>query len=130
MMDKDYLRDLLYRASDAPLLPEEAQVLARALELNPDLQAEQAELQRLRQDLRNWSVSGTPAHFSESVLKHLAGSRVIRLQDWMPQIAAASLVGVLVFLLSIYFGEGSLDTTAILGLEELSPEEALTLLNY
>jgi hypothetical protein len=48
----------------------------------------------------------------------------------MPQIAAASLVGVLVFLLSIYFGEGSLDTTAILGLEELSPEEALTLLNY
>lgn len=129
-MDKDYLRSLLYRALDAPLLPEEAQVLAHALELYPDLQAEQEELRRLRQDLHNWSVSETPAHFSESVLKRAHAVRVLRLQDWAPQIAAACLAGVIAFLLSIYFGEGSLDTTAILGLEELSPEEAFTLLNY
>lgn len=130
MKDKSYIKDLLYRSVDVTLSPKEVQNLAEGLARFPELEAERDQLLRLRKALAGMEVSATPGSFSESVLAKQRRPRIIRLQSWAPQIAAACVIFVLAFVLSIYFGEGSLDMTSVLGVEELSPEEAYTLLNY
>lgn len=130
MKDKNYIKELLYRALDVPLSPGEEQDLAEGLIRFPELATERDELLGMREALAAMKVSATPSGFSESVLAKRQPPRIIPLQRWAPQIAAACVLVVLTFVLSIYFGEGSLDMTSVLGVEELSPEEAYTLLNY
>lgn len=130
MKDKNDIKDLLYRSVDIALSPAEEQALAEGLSRFPELEAERDQLLRIRKALAGMEVSATPADFSESVLTKQQRPQIIRLQSWAPQITAACIIVVLAFVLSVYFGEGSLDMTSVLGVEELSPEEAYTLLNY
>jgi hypothetical protein len=130
MKDKNYIRELLYRSLDVALSPKEEQDLADGLIRFPAIETERKQLLRMRDALARMEVSATPAGFSESILAKKQRPRMIYLQSWAPQIAAACVILVLAFIFSIYFGEGSLDLTSVLGVEELSPEEAYTLLNY
>ena len=130
MKDKNYIKELLYRSLDTSISRKEEQNLAEGLIRFPELETERNQLLRMREALAAMKVSTTPTDFSESVLAKRQPPQVIPLQRWAPQIAAACVLVLLSCVLSIYFGEGSLDMTSVLGVEELSPEEAYTLLNY
>ena len=58
--------------------------------------------------------------------EHSAPGILIRL---FPFIAAASVIILLIGFGSIYYTEGDIDTSAIIGMEEITDEEAYVLLN-
>jgi hypothetical protein len=130
MYDKDTIQNLLYRSLDAALTSEEEKQLELGLAQYPEIVEERNQLMRLRSSLRSFTVSATPSGFSESLRQKINQPRVIQLQSWAPQIVAACLVITLAFVLGLYFNAGTLSTEVVLGVEELSPEDAYTLLTY
>lgn len=130
MYDKDTIQSLLYRSLDEALSFDEEKLLEQGLVAFPELMEERDQLQRLRAGLQSYTVSATSSGFSESVLQKVHKSKVIPLKSWAVQITAACVILTLAFVLGLYFKEGSLSTEVLLGVQELSPEEAYTLLTY
>lgn len=116
--------DLLYRAQDDALLPEEKQELALALKHSPKLRDERDKLQRLRSLL-----AGVPLDesndFTNQVLAKIQERAVP--QRWLQRVAAACLLLIAGAFLTLYLSEGSLSTDTLIGLEELQPEDVMAL---
>lgn len=122
--------ELLLKSLDQRLNTDEQQRLNQALAASEDLRMEKESLLALRAVLSEQTVSATPSNFTRGVLQHIQQPRVIQLNSWMPQIAAACLILLCTALISIYTMEGTLSTEALLGVQDLSPEEAYTLMTY
>jgi anti-sigma factor RsiW len=124
------LQQLMIRALDNEITPQEAQQLEKALKEYPELRAEQEELLRMRALFAE--LKEVPKlHLERSVLEAIRANRfVYQLASALPRVAAACVVLIISCLVGIYFSEGSLDLEAILGVSELSPEDAVTYLTY
>lgn len=122
--------ELLLKSLDQKLSVDEQDQLDQALAESAALQTAKVELIQMRELLAQKTVSETPDGFSQGILKGIQQPKIIQLNSWMPQIAAACLILLCTALISIYTMEGTLSTEALLGVQDLSPEEAYTLLTY
>ena len=128
MNEKDDLRHLLARSYDEKLEPEEEKVLEEALLYNEWLRVEAAQFKQLREALQSWSVPSAN-DFTDKVMQQVEDSAAYRLpRHWLQWTAAASAAIILIAGISIYWTSGSLSTEALLGVSELAPEDAVTLL--
>ena len=121
---------LLLKSLDQTLHPDEQNQLDQALAQSEDLRREKKSLMALRLALSRQAVSTTPSNFSQVIWQKVQQPKVILLNRWMPQIAAACLILLCTALIGIYTLEGTLSTEALLGIQDLSPEEAYTLMTY
>lgn len=122
--------ELLLKSLDQALSVKEQDQLDQALAQSAALQTAKVKLIQMRDLLAQKTISETPDGFSQNILRGIQPTKVIQLNSWMPQIAAACLIILSTALISIYTMEGTLSTEALLGVQDLSPEEAYTLLTY
>ena len=124
------LQQLMIHALDNDITPEEAQLLEQALKEYPELRAEREGLLRMRSLFAE--LKDVPKlHLESKVLEAIKANHfVYQLSSALPRVAAACLLLIISCLIGIYFSEGSLDMEAILGVSELSPEDAVTYLTY
>jgi hypothetical protein len=120
---------LLLRSFDGDLSVEEQAQLDQALHNNAALRKEQQELYALRDQLS--ALQATPPDgIYEGVMKQVSYTSLeVNLAFLFPRVAAACILILLVSLSSIYFSEGSLTVEAIIGINDLSPEEAYSYLS-
>jgi ferric-dicitrate binding protein FerR (iron transport regulator) len=116
--------DLLYRAQDAPLSPEEERELSQALEQSAELRATQERLLKLRKALSDLQPAPDPA-FTGKVMARMEEGAL--LQPWLRRVAAACFLLIAAAFVSLYLSEGSLSTDTLIGVEELQPEDATAL---
>ncbi len=132
-MEKEW-RNLLIRSLEEPLSMEESNRLKNALQKSPELRKEQEELQALRQLLASFSVAKSDAFVDKTMQiiqqKRINGDEKINqfLIAIFPKAAAACVLLLATFMLYILFSEGSLDTETLVGLNDLTPEEAYSFL--
>jgi len=134
-MKKDnHILELLALSLDQTLTKEEQQKLDEAFAKYPELEKEKAELLALRSLLGKQKISSNP-DFVNSVLEKTKPTQLAKekgfetiMTSLFPRVAAACVIVLLVSFLSIYFQEGSLSTETLLGLTEISPEEAFNIL--
>ena len=125
-MDKEALLDLLILSLDNELPAAQQEQLERALKEHKWLRQERDKLIEIRDVLGNMRAAPND-RFTDSVMAHIdAGSSgsesiIIRL---FPKVAAACAVFLLALVLNIYSSDGSLSYDSIIGLNDLSPDEA------
>lgn len=125
--------DLLVRSFDNELTESEERRLEKALEVSAELRAEREALLRMRQVLKAFEP-GVPQEFSEQVMQKISTLQRLResfsaaMVELLPRVAAACILVLLIILVSIYWSEGSLTTDALVGISDVSPEEAVTAL--
>ncbi len=129
---KDKALNLLIKSFDQPLSGTEQNSLDRQLEISAWLREEKRRLEKLRAGIG--ALKKTPkAGFADQVLMALEEQQ--KQQDiqgvilqLFPQVAAACVAVLIVALLTTFFIEGSLSTEALVGVQDLSPEDAYTIL--
>lgn len=128
MKDEAYYRMLLARSFDEELDRTEAEVLKEELVRSGTLRKEAAQLRKLRQVLESLPKPSDEA-FTDGVMRRIGTVAEHHLSSrWLNWAAAASAAIILMAGLSIYWSAGSLSTEALVGISELAPEDALTLL--
>lgn len=129
-IDYDKMKDLLIRSLDEPLDTAEAKDLAVALQLSSELREEKRQLLAMRELLKDMGNIAAP-NIADAVIKEVQRPVLSRqLSHMLPKVAAACILLLLGGILGIYFSEGSLSAEAIIGVNELSPEDVYTYLNY
>lgn len=127
MDNESYIRDLLIRSLDQKLDPSETARLRRALDESSVLRTEQQRLRRMRRKIAALRLDRDPT-FAERVTNRLLdlGKRTLSrtMAAIFPKVAAACLLLFLLSLAAIYFSTGALSVDAIIGIEELTPEDA------
>lgn len=130
---KETTRDLMIYALDNELTQEEAQRLELALQASADLRAEQRQLLAMRQLLAESQPEPSPV-FVENIIAQLAKPPQTQLSTLIvnlyPQIAAACILAIAISLSAIYLTEGSLTLDALVGVTEVSLEDAQTWVEY
>ena len=129
-MKKETIEELLLRSFEQKLSAEERGRLDAALAGSEELRREQQQLEKVRHWLG--SLQATPKNgFVDGVMKELNTSPVeATLLSILPRAAAACLIVLLLTLIGIYMAEGSLSTDAIIGVNNLAPEDAYSYLEY
>jgi hypothetical protein len=123
--------ELLLRSLEEELSQADQGKLAAALEQSAELRRERKALLRLRAQLRDLSAPPDPAFADRLQLRlERSATPVIHLQRYAYSILAACLVLLLGVCLSLYGMEGGLSTEILVGIQDLSPEDAYTLINY
>lgn len=131
-MDKEVLNLLIY-SLDNELSTEENIRLEKALASSEELRAEKERLLKMRVLMADLQQEPNP-RFVSSVMEKIreAAEPVFTkvIIQMFPKVAAACVILVLAFFISIYVTEGTLSKDAIIGVQELSVDEALTLTEY
>jgi hypothetical protein len=128
MKDEAYYRMLLARSFDEELDRPEAEALKEELIRSGTLRKEAAQLRKLRQALESLPKPSDET-FTDGVMRRIGTVAEHHLSiRWLNWAAAASAAIILMAGLSIYWSAGSLSTEALVGISELAPEDALTLL--
>lgn len=123
-------RRFLLRSLEENLNTAEQAELLSALAGSENLRREQQQLEKMRSLLGSLQPQLAP-DFPERLMGKLRErQQETRIITWVTRVAAACLLIVALALISLYWSEGSLDTDTILGLESLSPNDALTLMDY
>jgi anti-sigma factor RsiW len=124
------LSELLIRSLDDALPPAEQTALDAGLAASPALREEHRQLLAMRKALGQIKAAPAP-NFTDQVMRRLPirqglsfTSAIIRLY---PQAAAACVAVLIIGLLSIYLSEGNLSVEALVGIQELSVDEAYSL---
>lgn len=130
-METNNIKHLLLRSITESLSSEEQERLEAALAQSEALRQEQKQLMTTRDMVRQAIPAADPG-FSQRVLQRLDKGRkevtlVVRL---FPRVAAACIAVLIALGLFLYFEAGSLSTDALVGLEDLSLEEAVALTEY
>jgi len=134
-MDRSALIDLMIYSLDHELSDQEKAVLKKALKEHQWLREERAQLLAMRQQLRGMKAQfGVFPSFTASVLGQIDQPNIEKggptiLAKWFPKIAAACLLIVTVSLVNLYLSSEVFSVDAIIGLEDLDPDEAFTYLN-
>lgn len=127
MNNESYIKGLLIRSLDQKLAPDEAARLRRALDESSALRAEEQRWHQMRRKIAALRVDRDPA-FAERVTNRLfdLGKRTLSrtMAAIFPKVAAACVLLFLLSLAAIYFSTGALSVDAIIGIEELTPEDA------
>ena len=130
-MDEKILSLLIY-SLDNELSADEQRQLDQALTASAELCAEQERLLAIRQALASHTIPADNT-FANAVMQQLEEKETgveARILQLFPKVAAACVVLVLIATLGIYFSEGSLSTEAIVGVQDLAPEDAYSYLEY
>ena len=125
--------DLLIYSLDHPLNAAEQATLDAALAGSEALRAEQERLLRMREALSDLSVSEDPAFSADLLQKLESGKRQkigAAIHRIYPKVAAAAVLLFLITAISIYLTEGNLSVEAIVGTQDLLPEDAYSYLGY
>ncbi len=129
-MDKEALLELLIFSLDNELPAQQKLQLEKALQEQPWLRKEKQVLLQLRAGLAR--VSAPPSEsFTDAVMADLGKSEELRhsiIVRLFPKVAAACAVFLLAFILNVYFSDGSISMDSVIGVADLSPEEAYSLL--
>lgn len=131
------IRDLMIYALDNELSPSEQSRLEKALASDPGLRKEQADFLKIRGLLSNFSIAEDP-DFSKNVIAGIQdqkskdhsnplGAKVFRL---FPRVAAASVAILAITLSAAYFTEINFVSDALVGVEDLTLDEAYSYLEY
>ena len=131
-MDKEALLNLLTLSLDTVLPADQKSALENALRNQPWLREEQRRLKEFRARLRSMEAPFNEA-FADAVMDRLEkeeeGTRAKGIVRLFPKVAAACAIFLLGFALNIYVSNGNLTFDSIIGLEDLSPDEAYSLLS-
>ncbi len=129
-MKKETIQELLLRSFEQELSAEEQGRLDAALAGSEELRREQQQLKKVRHLLG--SLQAAPnSGFVDSVMEELNTSPVeATLLSILPRAVAACLIVLLLTLIGIYIAEGSLSADAIIGVNNLAPEDAYSYLEY
>lgn len=127
-VNEDIGRQLMLRALDESLSPEEQALLETALAGSEALRREQQQLEKLRGLLAVLQPEPSAAFAGRAMEAWRERRKEARIFTWLMRAAAACLLIFALALFSLYWPEGRLDADAILGLESLSPDDAVTLL--
>lgn len=130
-MELNNIKNLLLRSITEELSTEEQQQLNTALAESEDLREERDQLIYTR-DLVIQAVPTADPAFSQRVLQRLDKGRkeVALVVQLFPRVAAACAAVVLILSIFLYFEAGSLSTDALVGLQDLSIDEAVALTEY
>lgn len=133
----EHLKLLLLKSFDDDLSHNEQEELEKGLADNPDLRQEKEDIYLLRKTLRNQDYS-FQSGFSGKIMRKIEAGRVssdqgtpdgfaiqlYKLFRWVAPIGTAAIV---IIFLSLYFGEGPSAIKALIGLNDLTIEDAITL---
>ena len=126
-MENKKLLELLVRSLDSSISNEEQVLLNDALEKNSWLQNEQKELLTIRQHLGDFEIQQNIS-FAENVIRALQVKPLnqfsSQITNWFPRIAMVFAVLFFLVIANIYYSEGQIDSDTIIGLQDLSPEDA------
>jgi len=133
---KNKALDLLIRSLDNPLSAAEQKLLDQQLESSEALRRGKAQLLKMRAELAQLKADAQPG-FAEQLIRQLNAEEaqsdnpplqavIMRL---FPKVAAACVIVVVLTVLATFFTEGSLSLEAFIGIQDLSPEDAYTLLD-
>lgn len=125
-MDEKILNLLIY-SLDNKLTEAQQEMLEEALQSSEMLQKEKARLLHMRNELASFSVEPDDT-FSSEVLLQLENPKSLNIVHLFPKVAAASVLLFMGSLLAIYFSEGNLSMEAIVGIQDLTPEDAYSYL--
>lgn len=123
-------RLLLLRSFDGALNAEEQTALTAALARSERLREEQRQLKEIRSLLTGLQASPATDFTDGVVAKLQVWQEETRLVSWVVRLAAACLLLFTLGVLSLYWQEGVLNVDVILGLEDLAPEDAYSLLDF
>lgn len=129
-MNKEEL-DLLIYSFDFELTSDEALQLEKALAASATLRMEKERLLKARQMVSGFKMDADDNFVNrvmtqvKEVAEPVFSKMVVQL---FPKLAAACMLLFFLTLLGIYMTEGSLSTEAIIGIEDISVEEALSLI--
>lgn len=132
-MDEKMIELLLY-SLDNELTKAEQEQLDTALANSAALRAERDALLEMRNALANFSVD-EDATFTDDLMQRIQiEKRNVPIQSnirkLFPRVAAACILLVLLSVVAIYMTEGNLSIEAIVGVQDLSPEDAYSYLDY
>ncbi|PHN03122.1 hypothetical protein [Flavilitoribacter nigricans] len=130
-MEPNNIKNLLLRSITEPMSAAEQEQLRAALEVSEELRREQEQLTYTR-ELVQQAIPAADPGFSQKVLERLQKGRkeVALVVQLFPRVAAACVAVILALGLFLYFEAGSLSTDALVGLQDLSIEEAVALTEY
>ncbi len=124
---KQDLHELLIRSLDGTLSPREQQQLDDALSASEKLRQQKAQLLQMRNLIATLRVKRDTS-FAEGVMARLSQredpSFLNGIVSLFPKLAAACLLIFVLSLLGIYTYQGSLSGEVIIGVEDLLPEDA------
>lgn len=129
---QDVQKQILLRSLDQELTSEEQAQLEAALLESAALRQEKAELLQMRElvaGLRMRRDSDFPVRVMTRLRKERKGSFLADLVSLSPKVAAACILFMLATLFSIYLREGRLTPEVIIGVEHLTPEDAIGIQN-
>ncbi len=134
MIDKKYkyYLDLLYKSLDFELNESETHELTEAFQIYPELIKEKDALLHLRELCSHLEYPELPANFSYSIMNKVSNPDPVPMglnQFWIPAIAASVLLLIGVFLVQQHFPDDQINLETLVGLEEISPEDAVTYLD-
>lgn len=128
MKDEAYYQDLLARSFDEELEGEDRADLDQALRTSYELQQQAVHYQKLREAFHSLPAPESDA-FTDAVMQRVKQTAADRLPvRWLYWAAAASVAVILLAGISVYWSAGSFSTDALVGVSELAPEDAVTLL--
>lgn len=121
----DSLRNLLYRSFDDELNLHEQKALDEAMSQSEDLRKEKESIEVMRGIL-----SEDQARFSDGFADRVVSKVeeqnnlfVVGLYNLFKRYALTGVAAIIIFLISIYFIDGSLDEDSIYGMTSYVPEE-------
>ncbi len=127
---EQFARNLLLHSLDNELAPADRQRLDEALHTSEALQQEQTELLQMRE----WVAALRPekdASFAARVMSQLPTRKEsgfwADIVSLSPRVAAACAIVILAFLLSIYSQESKIDSDIIIGVEDITTDDAFTI---
>ena len=130
---KDVLELLIY-SLDNELNSDEEKLLENAIDKSPELRAERDRYLKLRKMVAGVE-SSIPVGFADDVMRkwsskkhqHSFGNRIVHL---FPRVAVAAAIILLVTWSAVYFGGENIMMDTLTGLDDMSPDEAYSLLEY
>ena len=134
---------LLIHSLDSELSLQERHQLDQYLESSKALCEEKVLLEEMRAGLAKLKVPADD-RFADQIIRTLSVQKVLSVQkekdgnanlqvmimNLFPKVAAACIFAVVVTILATFFMEGSLSLEAFIGVHDLLPEDAYSLLDY
>lgn len=128
MKDDAYYQDLLARSFDEELEDEDRADLEQALQSSFELRQQAAQYRKLRKAFRSMPAPESNAFTDAVMLKVRQTAADLLPVRWLYWAAAASVAVILLAGISVYWSAGSFSPDALVGVSELAPEDAVTLL--
>ena len=131
-MDKEALKILLVRSLDEALTDREKALLEEALREHEWLREEQKLLLAIRAQLATFQAP-LNTNFTQDVLFQLESAKEqieskTTIVYLFPKVAAACVIIMLAFFINLYLSQGYIDWDSLVGIQDVSPEEAYSYL--